>query len=86
MHDGSRLLLRKLDKDYDPTHRGKAFEYLRTKLRQGEHVTGLIFMSQSPHPDMHEMLRTNDLPMSQQPYEKLHGGSAGLARIMQRYA
>ena len=43
MHDGSQLLLRKLDKDYDPTHRGKAFEYLRTKLREGEHVTGLIF-------------------------------------------
>ena len=27
MHDGSRIRLRKLDKDYDPTHRGKAFEY-----------------------------------------------------------
>jgi 2-oxoglutarate ferredoxin oxidoreductase subunit beta len=38
MHDGSQIVLRKLDKDYDPTHRGKAFEYMRTKLRQGEHV------------------------------------------------
>jgi len=34
MHDGSQIVLRKLDKDYDPTHRGKAFEYLRTKLRR----------------------------------------------------
>jgi len=47
MHDGSRIVLRKLDRDYDPTHRGKAFEYLRTKLRQGEHVTGLIFVTES---------------------------------------
>jgi 2-oxoglutarate/2-oxoacid ferredoxin oxidoreductase subunit beta len=85
MHDGSKLLLRKLDQEYDPTHRGKAFEYLRTKLRQGEHVTGLIFMSQSPHPDMHEMLKTSDLPLSQQPYEKLHPGAAGLAGILKRY-
>ena len=54
LHDGSRMLLRKLAKDYDPTHRGKAFEYLRTRLREGEHVTGLIFVAQS-RPDMHEM-------------------------------
>jgi 2-oxoglutarate ferredoxin oxidoreductase subunit beta len=86
MHDGSQLRLRKLDREYDPTHRGKAFEYLRTKLRQGEHVTGLIFLSQSPHPDMHEMLQTPDLPLSQLPYEALHPGAAGLASILKRYA
>ncbi len=33
MHDGSRILLRKLDPSYDPTHRGQAFNYLRDKLR-----------------------------------------------------
>jgi 2-oxoglutarate ferredoxin oxidoreductase subunit beta len=86
MHDGSQLLLRKLDQDYDPTHRGKAFEYLRTKLRQGEHVTGLIFLSQSDHPDMHAMLKTSTLPLNQQPYETLHRGAAGLASILKRYA
>jgi 2-oxoglutarate ferredoxin oxidoreductase subunit beta len=86
MHDGSQLRLRKLDKDYDPNHRGKAFEYLRTKLRQGEHVTGLIFLSQSQTPDMHEMLQTTDVPLNQLPYEKLHPGAAGLASILKRYA
>ncbi|MCK7508535.1 MAG: 2-oxoacid:ferredoxin oxidoreductase subunit beta [Desulfobacterales bacterium] len=35
MHDGSQIVLRKLDKDYDPTHRGKAFEYLRTQAAPG---------------------------------------------------
>jgi 2-oxoglutarate ferredoxin oxidoreductase subunit beta len=85
MHDGSRILLRKLDKDYDPTHRGKAFEYLRTKLRQGEHVTGLIFVSSSG-PDMHDMAGTTDVPLNQLPYEKLHPGAEGLARIIKRYA
>ena len=85
MHDGSQIVLRKLDQDYDPTHRGKAFEYLRTKLRQGEHVTGLIFVSSSG-PDMHEMARTTDVPLNQVPYEKLHPGAAGLAKILKRYA
>jgi 2-oxoglutarate ferredoxin oxidoreductase subunit beta len=86
MHDGSTLLLRKLDKDYDPTHRGKAFEYMRTKLRQGEHVTGLIYLSPSHDPDMHEMQKTSALPLNQQPYEKLHPGAKGLASILKRYA
>ncbi len=86
MHDGSQLRLRKLDKDYDPNHRGKAFEYLRTKLRQGEHVTGLIFLSPGHDPDMHEMLHTTDVPLNQVPYEQLHPGAAGLASILKRYA
>jgi 2-oxoglutarate ferredoxin oxidoreductase subunit beta len=85
MHDGSQIVLRKLDKDYDPTHRGKAFEYLRTKLRQGEHVTGLIFVSSSG-PDMHAMADTTDVPLNQVPYEQLHPGSDGLAKILKRYA
>jgi len=84
MHDGSKIVLRKLDRGYDPTHRGKAFEYLRTKLREGEHVTGLIFVSKGSQ-DMHDMNGTTDVPLNQLPYEKLHGGAAGLAGILKRY-
>jgi 2-oxoglutarate ferredoxin oxidoreductase subunit beta len=85
MHDGSRIQLRKLDKDYDPTHRGKAFNYLRDRLREGEHVTGLIYVS-SGGPDMHAMSQTTDVPLNAVPYEKLHPGSAGLAKVLKRYA
>ncbi len=79
------LLLRKLDRNYDPTHRGKAFEYLRTRLREGEHVTGLIYVQESTK-DMHDMNGTTDVPLNQVPYEKLHPGQAGLAKILKRYA
>jgi 2-oxoglutarate ferredoxin oxidoreductase subunit beta len=85
MHDGSRIVLRKLDKDYDPTHRGKAFNYLRAKLREGEHVTGLIYVSSSG-PDMHAQAQTTDVPLNAVPYEKLHPGAAGLAKVLKRYA
>jgi 2-oxoglutarate ferredoxin oxidoreductase subunit beta len=85
VHDGSTLLLRKLDRNYDPTHRGKAFEYLRSKLREGEHVTGLIFVSEGGK-DMHDMNGTTDVPLNRLPYEKLHPGQAGLTRILQRYS
>jgi 2-oxoglutarate ferredoxin oxidoreductase subunit beta len=79
------MLLRKLDKEYDPTHRGKAFEYLRTRLREGEHVTGLIFVTESTQ-DMHDMASTVDVPLNQVPYEKMHPGAEGLAKILKRYA
>jgi 2-oxoglutarate ferredoxin oxidoreductase subunit beta len=84
MHDGSQILLRKLSRRYDPSHRGKAFEYLRSRLREGEHVTGLIYVSQSG-PDMHAMSNTVDLPLNQVGYERLTPGQSGLEKILARY-
>lgn len=84
LHDGNRITLRKLDPDYDPTHRGKAFNYLREKQAQGEYLTGLIYLD-SNSPDFHAVNATVDTPMNQLPFAKLTPGKAGLAKIMQRY-
>jgi hypothetical protein len=35
---------------------------------------------------MHEMSETVDVPLNAVPYEKLQPGSAGLAKILKRYA
>ena len=40
------------------------------RLRQGEHVTGLIFVSEQGTKDMHEMMGTSDVPLSQLPAAK----------------
>jgi 2-oxoglutarate/2-oxoacid ferredoxin oxidoreductase subunit beta len=84
MHDGSRVLLRKLDANYDPTDRGKAFSYLREKLSQGEYVTGLIYIDQTS-PEFHVVNRTAALPLNQMPYEKLTPGNEGMRKIMGKY-
>src|SRR5438445_44330 len=42
MHDGSRLRLRKLEEDYDPTHRIKAITRLNEAHEQGEVLTGVV--------------------------------------------
>jgi len=84
MHDGSRILLRKLDPDYDPTDRGKALRYLRKKLRQGEHVTGLIYVDEKS-PEFHEVNATVNTPMNQLPFAALNPGAKGLDKIMGRY-
>jgi 2-oxoglutarate ferredoxin oxidoreductase subunit beta len=84
LHDGSRITLRKLDPSYDPTHRGKAFNYLRDKLLQGEHVTGLIYVDEN-NPEFHQINRTSKTAMSQLPYARLTPGAKGLEKIMGRY-
>ena len=84
MHDGSRVLLRKLNANYDPTHRGKAVEYIRERLRQGEYVTGLIYINEQST-DMHDMNHTASVALNQLPYDKLTPGSKGLEKIMSRY-
>jgi 2-oxoglutarate ferredoxin oxidoreductase subunit beta len=84
LHDGSRVLLRKLDPSYDPTHRGKAFNYLRDKLAQNEFVTGLIYIDESS-PDFHEMNGTTATPVNQLPYAQLTPGTKGLEKILSRY-
>ncbi|HEY6641808.1 2-oxoacid:ferredoxin oxidoreductase subunit beta [Povalibacter sp.] len=84
MHDGSRVLLRKLDASYDPTHRGKAMNYLREKLRQGEYVTGLIYLDENSR-EFHSVNNTAAEPLNQMPYAKLTPGKPGMAKIMAKY-
>jgi 2-oxoglutarate/2-oxoacid ferredoxin oxidoreductase subunit beta len=84
MHDGSRILLRKLDPAYDPTHRGKAFNYIRDKQLQGEYVTGLIYIDEHS-PEFHSVNATTSVPLNQLPYAKLTPGNASMSKILSRY-
>ncbi len=44
MHDGSRLLLKKLALDYDATDKLRAMQVLHETLRRGEFATGVIYV------------------------------------------
>jgi 2-oxoglutarate ferredoxin oxidoreductase subunit beta len=84
LHDGSRILLRKLAPDYDPTSRKTAYNYLREKRAQNEYVTGLIYYK-ADSVDFHDVNHTSETPLNQLPYSKLSPGSAGLTKILARY-
>src|SRR5512136_2127891 len=45
MHDGSRVLLKKLGRDYDPTNRAMAMRVLEESNAKQELVTGLIYIN-----------------------------------------
>ena len=44
MHDGSKLYLKKLEEDYDPTDKIGALKRLHETARRGEFATGLIYI------------------------------------------
>jgi 2-oxoglutarate ferredoxin oxidoreductase subunit beta len=84
MHDGSRILLRKVGADYDPMNRAAAFDYLSRHQAEGEIVTGLLFIDES-RPDMHEVQSLPDQPLNALAYDKLNPGQKVLDSIQDRF-
>jgi 2-oxoglutarate ferredoxin oxidoreductase subunit beta len=84
LHDGSKIVLRKVSKDYNVQNRGAAIDYIRAHQRKGEIVTGLLYIDEG-EPDMHGLNRTTAMPLSEIPYERLCPGSSSLAKLQQRF-
>jgi 2-oxoglutarate ferredoxin oxidoreductase subunit beta len=84
MHDGSRILLRKLDGAYDPTDRSGAATHIQERMKVGEHLTGLLYIDESQR-DFHDINGTPDAPLNSLPFETLSPGSKGLEKVLARY-
>ncbi len=84
LHDGSKIVFRKVEKDYDPTSRAAAFAYLRNAVRAGEIVTGLLYIDEEMG-DMHALSGSVDRPLASIPYNELNPGPETLSRLMNRY-
>ena len=78
------IVLRKLDREYDPTSRAEAFKYLRDRFNAGEITTGLLYVNEE-RAEMHELMGNVDTPLSRLPYEGLHPGNDELKKIQRRY-
>jgi 2-oxoglutarate ferredoxin oxidoreductase subunit beta len=85
LHDGSRVILRKLDPAYDPGDRAAAYSYIEKKLKQNEYVTGLIHLDKSDSTEFHNLNQTSRTPLNSIPFEKLSPGAAELEKLMGRY-
>ena len=84
LRGGDTIVLRKIDRDYDPTSRADAFKFLRDRFNAGEIITGLLYVNEH-RAEMHELMSNSDTPLSQLPYEGLHPGSSELLKIQDRY-
>jgi 2-oxoglutarate ferredoxin oxidoreductase subunit beta len=84
MHDGSRIVLRKLDSAYDPTDRSGAATHIQERMKLGEYLTGLLYVETSKN-EFHEVNGTPAGPLNSVPYEALSPGSKGLEKALARY-
>jgi 2-oxoglutarate/2-oxoacid ferredoxin oxidoreductase subunit beta len=85
LHDGSRIVLRKVDNKYDPTSRAKAFQYLRDRFNAGEITTGLLYIDEN-RKEMHDVMNTVETPLSHLALDRLQPGAAELRKILKAYA
>ena len=82
LHDGSRLLLKKLAGDYDPTNRAMARRVLHESSSRGEYATGLLYVEPARR-DFVALLNLVDEPLAFLPAEKTRPGREALEAIME---
>jgi 2-oxoglutarate ferredoxin oxidoreductase subunit beta len=82
LHDGSKLMLKKLEEGYDPTDKIGAFRRLTETARRGEFATGLIYI-EPDRDDFLTLLNVVDEPLAQLPLERVRPSRAALDEIME---
>ncbi len=80
LHDGSRIILKKLEHDYDPTDRGKAFQMLEDAERNNVLVTGLIYIDPN-RPTLTDTLNLVETPLNRLVEFDLRPAQETLTRI-----
>ena len=82
LHDGSHIVLKKLERDYDPTSRRRALDLLLDAHDRQEFLTGLIFVD----PDQKnfvDLLHLVDEPLATLPTERIRPPKSALDEIME---
>jgi len=83
MHDGSRVMLKKLDDKYDPRDRLAALTLLHESNARGEFATGLIYIDPGK-PSFVDLLNLVDTPLSMLGEADTRPGPEALADVMSR--
>jgi len=81
LFDGSRIMLKKLDRDYDPTDRMQAIRLLEDSQRNNLLVTGLVYVDPQV-PSMFDLYDLpEDLPLNRLPESRLRPGPETIDRL-----
>jgi 2-oxoglutarate ferredoxin oxidoreductase subunit beta len=82
LHDGSTLILKKLDRDYDPTDRSAAIRLLEESRANLELATGLIYYS-AEQPSLQESEQMIEAPLAELKESDLRPSPESLQKLMQ---
>lgn len=81
LHDGSTLLLKKLDREYEPSSRQAAFSVLEESRTDQILATGLIYFN-ADQPTLHDAERMIEKPLAELTEEELRPSEASLQKIL----
>lgn len=82
MHDGSKLRLRKLEEDYDPTDKIHAITRLNEAKEKGEMLTGVLYVN-TKVPTFLDLLNIAEQPLATLPASALRPGPEVLEQVME---
>jgi 2-oxoglutarate ferredoxin oxidoreductase subunit beta len=82
LHDGSRLYLKKVAEDYDPTDKLAALRLLHETASRGEYATGVLYVEPAKE-DFLGLLNLVDEPLASLPIERVRPGRHVLDEVME---
>ncbi|MGH9454201.1 MAG: 2-oxoacid:ferredoxin oxidoreductase subunit beta [Terriglobia bacterium] len=82
LHDGSRLLLHKLEEDFDPTHKIEALKRVTESHEKGEVLTGLFYID-TKRENFLEQLNLVDEPLATLPDFRVRPSKQALDQVME---
>jgi 2-oxoglutarate ferredoxin oxidoreductase subunit beta len=81
MHDGSRIVLKKIGPDHDPTDKYAAMRLLEQAKLDRQFITGLIYIDQN-RPTLPEQMRLVHTPLAYLPDDQVRPSREALAKAM----
>jgi len=82
LHDGSRIVLKKLGRDFDPTDRARAVQALHEAAAGGQVLTGLIYVDPA-RASVIDLLNLVDEPLATLGEERVRPSKEALDQIME---
>jgi len=82
MHDGSKLRIKKLGRDYDPTNKFDALKAIDEASKNGEVLTGVYYVD-TTKPNFLDMLSIDDAPLATLPESRVRPPKEALDEAME---
>lgn len=84
LHDGSIIILKKIDRDYDPTDKHAALDLLTESYKNHYFATGLIYIESAPT-NIYDVFDFVEEPLNRLSPDRLRPEAAALERINLQY-
>ena len=82
LHDGSKLRIKKLGREYDPSNKFDALKAMDEAEKKGEVLTGVFYVD-TKKPNFMEMLNMEDAPLATLPESKVRPPKEVLDQVME---